>query len=53
VVGLSSAVLFDKQDPRSPINRRISIIVMTRQAEQDAAKTESQQPMMTPDETPK
>jgi chemotaxis protein MotB len=41
VVGLSSAVLFDKQDPRDPINRRISIIVMTRQAEQDAIKTES------------
>jgi chemotaxis protein MotB len=53
VVGLSSAVLFDKQDPRSPINRRISIIVMTRQAEQDAVKTESQPAMMTPDETPK
>jgi chemotaxis protein MotB len=53
VVGLSSAVLFDKQDPRNPINRRISIIVMTRQAEQDAMKTESQPPMMTPDETAK
>jgi chemotaxis protein MotB len=41
VVGLSSSVLFNKQEPRSPINRRISIIVMTRQAEQDAVKTES------------
>jgi len=40
VVGLSSAVLFDRQDPRDPVNRRISIIVMTRQAEQDAVKTE-------------
>jgi chemotaxis protein MotB len=40
VVGLSSSVLFDKEDPRDPINRRISIIVMTRQAEKDAAKTE-------------
>jgi chemotaxis protein MotB len=40
VVGLSSSVLFDKADPRSPINRRISIIVMTREAEQDALKTE-------------
>jgi chemotaxis protein MotB len=41
VVGLSSSVLFNKLDARSPINRRISIIVMTRQAEQDAVKTES------------
>jgi chemotaxis protein MotB len=41
VVGLSSSVLFDKRDPRNPINRRISIIVMTRQAEQDAVKTET------------
>ena len=53
VVGLSSAVLFDKQEPRSPINRRISIIVMTRQAEEDAVKTESEPAMMTPDATPK
>jgi chemotaxis protein MotB len=53
VVGLSSAVLFDKQDPRSPINRRISIIVMTRQAEQDAVKTESEPTMMMPDVTSK
>ena len=40
VVGLSSSVLFDKANPRSPINRRISIIVMTREAEQEAMKTE-------------
>lgn len=30
VVGLSSTVLFDKKNPGSPINRRISIIVMTK-----------------------
>jgi chemotaxis protein MotB len=36
VVGLSSAVLFDKQDPLNPINRRISIIVMNKQAEESA-----------------
>jgi len=41
VVGLSSSVLFDKADPRNPINRRISIIVMTRQAERDALKTDT------------
>jgi chemotaxis protein MotB len=41
VVGLSSSVLFDRLDPRDPINRRISIIVMTHQAEQDALKTDT------------
>ncbi len=33
VVGLSSSVLFDKQNPMNPINRRISIVVMTKAAE--------------------
>ena len=33
VVGLSSTVLFDKDDPESPTNRRISIIVMTKAVE--------------------
>ena len=36
VVGLSSAVLFDKIDPLNPINRRISIIVMNKKAEESA-----------------
>ncbi|MBB4770527.1 chemotaxis protein MotB [Xanthomonas arboricola] len=36
VVGLSSSVLFDKTDPQNPINRRISIVVMTQDAEQAA-----------------
>ncbi len=33
IVGLSSSVLFDSVNPRDPVNRRISIIVMTKQAE--------------------
>lgn len=33
VVGLSSAVLFDKSDPYNPFNRRISIIVMNKKTE--------------------
>ncbi|MBX9894733.1 MAG: flagellar motor protein MotB [Nitrosomonas sp.] len=33
VIGLSSAVLFDKDDPLNPINRRISIVVMNERAE--------------------
>ncbi|MCX7627652.1 MAG: flagellar motor protein MotB [Methylophilaceae bacterium] len=34
VVGLSSAVLFDKANPTNPINRRISIIVLNKEAEE-------------------
>ncbi len=37
VVGLSSAVLFNKDDPFSPLNRRISLIVMNKQAEEAAS----------------
>jgi chemotaxis protein MotB len=41
VVGLSSSVLFDKDNTRDPINRRISIIVMTHEAEESALKTDT------------
>jgi chemotaxis protein MotB len=34
VIGLSSAVLYDKADPLNPINRRISIIVMNKKAQE-------------------
>lgn len=34
VVGLASSVLLEPDNPLSPINRRISIIVMTREAEE-------------------
>ncbi|HVY08444.1 MAG TPA: flagellar motor protein MotB [Burkholderiales bacterium] len=37
VVGLSSAVLFDKKDPLNPINRRISIIVMKKHVEESVS----------------
>jgi chemotaxis protein MotB len=40
VVGLSSASLFDKENPLNPSNRRISIIVMNKQAEENALKDE-------------
>ncbi|MGH9485735.1 MAG: hypothetical protein ACRD1F_11830, partial [Terriglobales bacterium] len=33
VVGLAAAVPLDKADPRDPINRRISIIVLTKTAD--------------------
>jgi chemotaxis protein MotB len=38
VVGLSSAVPFNKDDPLDPVNRRISIIVMNKQAEEAITK---------------
>jgi chemotaxis protein MotB len=38
VVGLSSAVLFDLSDPFNPVNRRISIIVMSKKAEEALSK---------------
>jgi chemotaxis protein MotB len=34
VIGLSSAVPFDKNDPYNPFNRRISIIVMNKKTEE-------------------
>ncbi len=40
VVGLASSVLFDKQDPYSPINRRISIIVMNKATERSIGLSE-------------
>ena len=36
VIGLSSAVLFNKEDVLSPVNRRISLIVMNKKAEEAA-----------------
>ncbi|GAB7563364.1 flagellar motor protein MotB [Methylobacillus methanolivorans] len=35
VVGLSSAVLFDKDNPLNPVNRRISIIIMNKKTEEE------------------
>jgi chemotaxis protein MotB len=41
VVGLASSVLFDRENPFNPINRRISIIVMTKSAEATALSTDA------------
>lgn len=38
VVGLGSAVPFDRDNPNSPVNRRISIIVMNKKAEEAISK---------------
>ena len=42
VVGLSSAVLFVKDDPLNPINRRISVVVMKKRIE-DSVSNDGQQ----------
>ncbi|MEY4760688.1 MAG: hypothetical protein RLZZ200_544 [Pseudomonadota bacterium] len=41
VVGLASSVLFVRNEPLNPINRRISIIVMTKKAEDAALATDA------------
>lgn len=42
VVGLASSILFDKKNPTSPINRRISIIVMNQSTTDLIASSEGQ-----------
>ncbi len=42
VVGLSSAIAFDKENPNAPINRRISIVVMNKKAEEAITKESRQ-----------
>jgi chemotaxis protein MotB len=43
VLGLASTALFDKENPQSPINRRISIIVMKREISDALAEQEKTQ----------
>jgi chemotaxis protein MotB len=38
---LGSASLFDKENPMNPVNRRISIIVMNKQAQENAMRDEA------------
>lgn len=44
VVGVSSTVLFDKEQPTNPINRRISIIVMNKATEAAATQAQEETP---------
>jgi chemotaxis protein MotB len=50
VIGLSSAVPFNKDDPLDPINRRISIIVMNKKAEEAVTKEGSTTDVSTAEE---
>lgn len=38
VLGLASTVMLDKQDPNSPVNRRISILVLNKKTEEAMAR---------------
>lgn len=40
VVGLASSALFDKENPRNPINRRIAIIVLNKKTDEAISKGE-------------
>jgi len=42
VVGLGSAIMMDKENPFNPINRRISLIVMNKETEEDLLKDNEQ-----------
>jgi len=50
VTGLASSILLEPQNPLSPVNRRISIMVMTREAEERLLGT-SRQPVLSEPET--
>ncbi len=52
VVGFGAAVLFDKKDPLNPVNRRISIVVMTKAAEDAALGSSESLPVPVTGATP-
>ena len=51
VQGLAASSLFERGDPLSPTNRRISIIVMNRDAEDRVLRTVAQAPDVAPSES--
>lgn len=48
VVGLASTVLYNKQDPYHPINRRISIVVMNKRTEEAILRDGAAEPESNP-----
>jgi chemotaxis protein MotB len=52
VVGLASMIPFDKDNPRSPVNRRIAIIVMNRAAEEALLLESGMTPAASEEEQP-
>ena len=52
VQGLAASNPFDRRDPAAPSNRRISIVVMTREAEEALFRTTPEPPKEPPQELP-
>lgn len=52
VVGLASTVLYDKDNPASPINRRITIVVMNKAADEAIKAQQGAQPDQPEEATP-
>jgi chemotaxis protein MotB len=52
VMGLASSILLDEENPRSPANRRISITVMTREAEERLLGARRTEVITEPDTAP-
>lgn len=52
VAGYASSVLFDRNEPYSPVNRRIDIVVLTKKAQQDLEDAAEDQSMQPPEPSP-
>ncbi|NVO06600.1 MAG: flagellar motor protein MotB [Rhodoferax sp.] len=52
VVGMGSSLPFDPEDPKSPSNRRITLLVMTKEAEERLLGTAPANPEKTPEPEP-
>jgi len=52
VVGFGSTILFDKSDPLGPANRRISIVVLSKEAEKDMLQKAITSQYLIPVKTP-
>jgi len=53
VVGYASSILFDRQDPLNPINRRIDIVVLNRKAQRDIEGEQDRSPEPAPGTMPR
>ena len=52
VVGMGSSLPYDPEDPKSPSNRRITLLVMTKDAEERLLGTPPTNPELTPETAP-
>ncbi|RLT92159.1 flagellar motor protein MotB [Ketobacter sp.] len=52
VVGLASSMLYDRNDPKNPVNRRISILVMSERSEAKLKQQQEGKPLPLDEEFP-